>query len=278
MTTRTLITGGSGFIGRHVVASLARRGIETHTCARRADAAPGVPHHRVELTSPGAADELLARVRPGRLLHLAWAVEPGQYWHAPRNEDWREASLWLGRAASRHGVERFVGVGTCAEYDLTHEPGRPRREDDPLGADNAYGRAKLQTFGALARLFARSPTRFAWARLFHLHGEGEAEGRLGSALRRAANGGPAVTLATPRALRDYADVRDIAEALARLLLGDPEGAVNLASGRPRAIADVAAEIAGDASAFDASSAAGEGDILTADVTRARAWGLIGARR
>jgi len=79
--SRLLVTGAGGLIGRQIVVP------------------PGWELVRgdVDLLRDGAAQELVARVRPSHLLHLAWETEHGRFWHAPENVEWVAASLRLLR-------------------------------------------------------------------------------------------------------------------------------------------------------------------------------------
>ena len=107
---RVLLTGASGFIGRHVVPLLKSREFEVHAISRS----------RADLLIPGVAAALVESIRPTHLLHLAWNAEPGRFWTAPDNLDWVAASLGLHRSFAALGGGRAVFAGSCAEYDWTH--------------------------------------------------------------------------------------------------------------------------------------------------------------
>src|SRR4051794_32427657 len=115
--TRIIITGASGFVGRHVLPVLLRAGCEVHTAGRSRPVVDVGTHHGADLLDPTVPLRLLGEVRPEIVLHLAWTVEHGRFWTAPENLDWVAATLRLARAAESVGVRRFVGLGTCVEYD-----------------------------------------------------------------------------------------------------------------------------------------------------------------
>ena len=73
MTINVLATGCSGFLGRHCMEALVRNGFRVHAVTRspHADAADGVTWHNLDLHVPGAAEGLIAELRPSHLLHLA---------------------------------------------------------------------------------------------------------------------------------------------------------------------------------------------------------------
>lgn len=78
---RVLVTGASGFIGRHAVPRLCEKGYEVH-CVTSGKAAAGdeaIIWHRTDLMDQVQSDRLFAEVRPTHLLHFAWYTEPGKF-------------------------------------------------------------------------------------------------------------------------------------------------------------------------------------------------------
>jgi len=70
---RYLVTGGRGFIGRHLLARLVAQGAEVHATTRSATppADPHVRWWRVDLADAVATEELVTRLRPDVVVHLA---------------------------------------------------------------------------------------------------------------------------------------------------------------------------------------------------------------
>jgi nucleoside-diphosphate-sugar epimerase len=244
--TRILVTGGNGFVGRPAVEALLRAGFEVHVATRDGRAAqrldPRAAVHRADLLQEGAARELIAAVAPSAALHLAWCVTPGQFWTDPANLDWTAASLRLARAAAEGGVRRFVGVGTCYEYDWPTDD--PCVEGvTPLRAHTLYDAAKAGLAAVLRSYFAQTGVSFAWARLFYLFGPGEDARRFVPSLARALVRGREARCGRGLPIRDFLDVRDAGAALARLVVSDVAGPVNVGSGAPTRLADIAEKLA-----------------------------------
>src|SRR5438093_1344954 len=107
-----LLTGASGFIGRHCIEPLLARGYEVHAVSSRPNdggpSRPGLRWHRADLLQPGAASALLGALRPSHLLHLAWYVLPGKLISAPENFAWVTASLELIQRFAEHGGKRMT--------------------------------------------------------------------------------------------------------------------------------------------------------------------------
>ncbi|MEA2334601.1 MAG: hypothetical protein QOG40_1091, partial [Solirubrobacteraceae bacterium] len=139
--SRVLLTGSTGFVGRHTLEALVRGGHEVHAVARSAGPpTDGVSWHTVDLldpAAPGAA--LISDVEPEMLVHLAWYAAHGSFWSSTQNLRWVECSLALLRAFAAAGGRRAVIAGTCAEYDWSQEC---LDEDAPLNPATLYGAAK----------------------------------------------------------------------------------------------------------------------------------------
>jgi nucleoside-diphosphate-sugar epimerase len=228
-----LVTGASGIIGRHAAPALARRGWRVITASRHGG------DINCDLLDPGQRAQLMARARPTHWLHLAWETKHGHFWSAPSNLDWLAASTDLLRRFADAGGRRVVMAGTCAEYDWSHADGGPLSEDAPLKPATPYGEAKLALATALADFAAGAKLSYAWGRVFLLIGDGEHRDRLVPSLARALIAGKPAACGSGRQVRDFLDTRDAGAAFAALLAGDVQGAVNIASGKATAIADVA---------------------------------------
>ena len=73
-----LVTGATGFIGRHLTRRLRELGAHVHATSRRGiDSQPDreLDWHTCDLTDAEAAAALVARIRPDVILHLASRVE-----------------------------------------------------------------------------------------------------------------------------------------------------------------------------------------------------------
>ena len=214
-----LITGATGFLGRHVVAHGRARGAELHPLGRDMEDAAHV--RRV-------VDEL----QPTGIIHLAaTGVTYGEA-DLPallRTNAGGLANL-LAAAADMVRPPHVVCAGSGFEYALLD---RARRESDPALPNSAYGASKAAAT-AVASVFAtRLP--ITMLRLFSLYGAGESANRLAPYLIAKARAGEPVDLTPGEQLRDYLAAEDAAEAFWRALDQPPADGklriLNAASGQ-----------------------------------------------
>jgi dTDP-6-deoxy-L-talose 4-dehydrogenase (NAD+) len=217
------VTGGAGFVGRHVVRALTARGVEAVAVDRTGDVAD-----RVDLDAPDAAAALFARHRPDLVIHLAWYARPDDYLVSRENLRSLAATIALATAAVDAGCARLVAAGTCIEYPPS---GVPHRERDPAAPDTLYAACKHAAHGVAAQL-AAGRTSFLWARLFHLHGPGEDPRRLVPMVAAKLRAGEPAELTGGEQVRDFLRVEDAADALVALALSERQGVANVCSGAP----------------------------------------------
>lgn len=232
---RVLVTGETGFVGRQVAAALRRRGAEP---------VAGL-HPRPDLLDPVGRRMLVRHARAEVLVHAAWVTGTGLFWDSPRNLEWVAATLALAREFAAAGGRRVVFVGSCAEYDW-EAPGRVRwREDRACWPHSLYGESKLTAWIALAAFARKAGLSAANARLFNPIGAHEAAGRLLPSLIRATLASTPIAVGPAELTRDFIDVRDAGEAIARVALSDVQGPVNIGSGKGTSLAELAQCVAGD---------------------------------
>jgi nucleoside-diphosphate-sugar epimerase len=269
---RVLVTGASGFIGSHCLAALAGRDFEVHAVSQTVENHESIYWHQVDLLDRQRVLELMSRVCPTHLLHLAWYAVPGNYWTSTQNLRWVQASLDLLQAFASVGGRRFVGAGSCAEYDWTgleplFETSTLLKPASLYGACKHAFRIVLDAFATSANLSA------AWGRIFFLYGPGEPEKRLVASVIRALLRGENALCTHGQQVRDFLYVADVADALVTLLDSEVKGPINIGSGRAIRLREVIQEIGEQLDRQDLirmdslPTAAEEAPILVAGVER-----------
>jgi nucleoside-diphosphate-sugar epimerase len=242
---KVLVTGASGYIGRHTLQPLLDSGYEVYAIARPRDVDFGWPRDvhvfSLDLFDDAARQKVLTEVAPEWLLHLAWYAEHGKFWEANDNIAWLSASIRLLSEFAQHGGRRVVVSGTCAEYQWNGEV--CREVSTPLEPRSLYGICKATLFKFLEAAAPRLGLTYAWGRIFLLYGSSESEARLIPATARALLQGRPALCSHGQQVRDFLHVEDVARALVRILSSDVSGAINVGSGEAISIAQVVTELA-----------------------------------
>jgi GDP-4-dehydro-6-deoxy-D-mannose reductase len=218
-----LITGGTGFIGTALASAAARRGLRVSAPSRA----------ELDLSDAASVQRAIARWRPEAIVHLAF--------DRPEGDADVERSLAanlimlenIESAVARLGIDAsWVVAGSAAEYGVPPEAA-PMDETTPLEPVSAYGRVKAAL--ATAALAGERPP--VWLRSFNVTGPGQPRGfpvsdwiaRLVECERA---GGGMLRTGRLDLVRDFLDVRDLAEAHLAALALAPGTVVNLCSGIP----------------------------------------------
>lgn len=258
-----LMTGATGFIGRHLASSLAGHGWVVVSLQRSSVVVDGVNE---AIIVPEFSPSAIAAALSGRhfqlIFHLAgYGVKPDE-----RDIDMMfninvDVTRAVVRQAGICGAEAVVVAGSGAEYDFANADG-PVSEHCALQSRSLYGASKaagsltaLATAGALG-------LPLAVARLFGVFGPGEAPHRLLPSLVGALSSNERVHLSPGLQRRDILHVQDAVDALVAVALRirrDPQQlAVNVCSGDAPTVREFAEAVA---DAVDAPrSLLGFGDI------------------
>jgi GDP-4-dehydro-6-deoxy-D-mannose reductase len=243
---RALVTGGSGFVGHHLIAHLSAEGDDVITC----DRSPLPDGEVLDITDGAATQALVERVRPEVIYHLAGWADVGGSWKAPV-EAFRanaEGTLNVLQAATAVGVDRVLAVSSADVYGAVSEAELPLTEDSALRPASPYAASKVAAdfLGLQAWLGRRLPV--LRVRAFNHLGPGQTDKFVAPALasriaRNEVEGGDVITIGNLSARRDFTDVRDVVRAY-RLLVehGEPGEVYNVCSGRDVAVQELADDL------------------------------------
>ena len=243
---RCLITGATGFVGRHLVDALRAAGYECAGVAR--DSVPAdIPVHVADLTDPRATEDVLTAVRPEWVFHLAGYANTGRSFREP-------AAAWAGNltatqnlydAVARSGLRpRILYVSSGLVYGDAGPGEHVCTEDTPLQPASPYAASK-----AAADLLSYQQTRspgldVVRVRPFNQIGPGQSADYAAPNFARqvvAVERGQATAIQVGdlNGRRDLTDVRDMVKAYIRLLEVGRTGEVyNAGSGRTYRMQDV----------------------------------------
>ena len=143
-----LVTGGSGFIGGHLLDRLAGEGAQVRCLLRPTSSRRYVPSGAEVVSADLATGEGLDEALRGvdTVIHLAGVTKP----RVPQEYEtgnFRATEVLLGACG---GCRRFVHVSSLAAAGPS-ETGKPLREDAPAHPVSAYGRSKWKAEEAVRK-------------------------------------------------------------------------------------------------------------------------------
>jgi dTDP-4-dehydrorhamnose reductase len=127
---KVLITGGTGLVGSHLLASVPH-GVDVEVTWRTAAPPDGVVGHRVELSDGPSTVELFDRIRPEVVVHTAYSLS--------LERDVVQAATHVAASCREVGAA-LVHLSTDVVFGGDRAP---YVESDPVAPINAYGRAKV---------------------------------------------------------------------------------------------------------------------------------------
>jgi UDP-glucose 4-epimerase len=247
-----LVTGANGFIGSALVRRLASESFKV-SCLVRKGSSPdrlrnglNVSVIAIDRYAPETLRAALDGLEVDVVFNLASAgVNPAD------REPWTllngnvQVIVDLLLALHAHKPERFIHIGSCAEYAPV-TPGHRINEEDAVRSTSLYGAAKICAFTYGSALAAQQGIPFAALRLFGVFGGGEASYRLIPYLVARLSADQTVDLTPGEQVRDWLYVDDVVDALILAASTDSlhqPGLYNVCSGEGISVRRLAEEVA-----------------------------------
>jgi GDP-4-dehydro-6-deoxy-D-mannose reductase len=255
---RVLITGATGFAGRHLVECSAGTGATTVGIGRRQGGAAETPagladYLAADLLDRGQAERAIQVSAPELVFHLAAEASVARSWEDPAGTIVNNllGTLNLLEAVRHHALRARVLIACSGE-----EYGVPERlpvdEDHPLRPRNPYGVSKASAELAADFYADTYGLHVVRARAFNHAGPGQGSDYVVANLARqiaaaeatsAGNGGFELVAGNLDVRRDFTDVRDVVRAYWMALDEADPGTYNVCSGKSVAVRDILAALA-----------------------------------
>ena len=227
---RILLTGATGFVGRHVEQRARLKGLT-------------VLPFEGDLREPGTTLAAVRAAAPDAVVHLA-SRKPSassDRWALLADEVAMAGNLFRALQEAAPAAALLI-AGSAAQYGAGARA--PLSESAPLLPVSAYGAVKTVLERACREEALRGGTRVIWARSFNCLGPGQQPNTPAADWARQvasaeAAGGGVVRTGSLDVVRDFLDVRDVADAYLALIASDFDGVVNVGSGRATRLEELA---------------------------------------
>ncbi|MDA4120823.1 MAG: NAD-dependent epimerase/dehydratase family protein [Thaumarchaeota archaeon] len=237
-----MVTGGSGFIGTHIVNELVSKGHEVRIFDRRVPKLRNVEWLDGDLRWLGDCDSAVRGM--DAIIHLAARISVDEsldyIWHYFNDNLMATVNLFL--AAAKHGTDHILFTSSCEVYGETPRKGATEKAlCDPT---SPYAASKYAAERAAFTFKKVHPKlKLAVIRPFNTFGEWQRPFRAGAVIPtfilEALRGKPLQIHGKGEQSRDFVYVKDIAKAQVKILEKQLEGIYNIATGQPRTINSVA---------------------------------------
>jgi len=231
---KIVITGASGFIGRHVMPVLIRNKDIDAVAVTRNKKNLSYINGQCEIIEHDLSNEDISIYKklgqPDVLLHLAWDGLPN-YASLHHYESELPKHYNFIKRMVKSGLKSVAVVGTCFEYGM--QSGK-LSEEMPVKLQTSYGFAKDALRRQLQFLGCEDRFKLTWMRLFYIYGEDQPANTLYSQLRAAVQrGDTAFNMSGGEQIRDYLNIGDVVKVIESLLVKNEDyGVVNVCSGKP----------------------------------------------
>jgi UDP-glucose 4-epimerase len=236
---RILLTGGCGFIGKHLLPLLDKHQILMFGRRDFEGNHNNVSYIKGNLSNLSEVEEKIVAFSPEACIHLAWEGIP-DYSFSTCLKNFN-ATIRLFDLLSRIDCKTIFGAGTCWEYGNLN--GQVKESSVPSNM-NLFASMKsgLQLSGQ--SIFNSHTTNFIWGRIFFIYGPGQREKSLIPSCFQTFKTDKIPELKKPNAINDFIYVQDAAKAIVKIIEAQNiSGVVNIGSGKPTKVMDVCKTIA-----------------------------------
>lgn len=210
-----LIFAVDSFVGRHVADELRADGYEVVGTSRRGTAS----HARADITVAVQVSDIVRSTQPDLVVQCAAATHSSE--PAELVAVHCAGTVNVLDAVRRHAARcRLIMLGTAAEYGNVPSNALPVPEEHAPAPASLFGASKLAASELARGAAAEFGLSITVVRPFNIVGPGlpqyYAPARLIHRVRHELGAGAILTVENADSTRDFVDVRDVADAIARL--------------------------------------------------------------
>lgn len=230
MKESVLITGATGFIGRHLIERLSMENVNIIAVSRNTGAFKNNPKVNCIYENLGNMDAITAALDKYNIstcFHLAWEGIPDFSFEYCRQN--LEYGLNILEVCKKLEIKKLIVSGSCLEYKRVNGF---VSETDSLDRDSLFAVTK-NTLHDFAHIFCRENNiTLYWLRLFYVIGVGQRRGSALPYLINCIDNGRLPELKTPYDANDFISAEDVADALAVFWKENPRQEVyNIGTGK-----------------------------------------------
>lgn len=234
-----LVTGGTGFIGQHVVKNIIKHNFDVLVLTRNEYAEQVFKNKKVKLIEVDLSDVIslkkrLFKFQPDICIHMAWEGIPDYSCNMSVKNLFN--SLNLFKILSETKCKKIICSGSCWEYN--QKKGQ-LDEQIHIEPDNPFIAAKHSIHLMGQEIAKANDMDFIWTRFFYVYGPNQKAHSLIPQIISTINSGGKLKIKTPHSKNDFIYVEDVADAILELLTKGKNGETyNIGSGYSTEIKEI----------------------------------------
>jgi nucleoside-diphosphate-sugar epimerase len=233
---KIFVTGGTGFIGKHLIDILTKKRHKVAVLTRKTNTKDlqNIVSIKGSLGNTKSWGKQLINFNPDVLVHLAWEGLPDHNFEISRKN--LDYGLDLFELITKTDCKKIVSTGSGWEYGV--QSGKLSENTTPIPFD-AHTAAK-HSLRMMGEEFAREYNMiFIWTRLFFVYGPGQRPKALIPYILSCLKSNQVPEIRNPDAENDFVYVEDVVNALYKLVVkSNRSGTYNIGSGRLTKVSDI----------------------------------------
>lgn len=237
---KILVLGSGSFIAQSTLISLVREGFSVVTVSRSTTNDEGIfEHYTGNCFDYQFLSKVVTEVNPDVILSfIGGSYTDGEYLNLV------QLNCGVLELLSRMSLEnvRIISLGSAAEYGAANI--NILVEDMEVSPTSDYGHAKAVQTALATGLNLELQQNVSILRVFNLYGVGTPSHAISEKIHQRVKRlprGAQLVLDDPEMIRDFVDVKDVADGLVSFIQSNPvAGIYNLCSGQPLSLAQLAA--------------------------------------
>lgn len=231
---KIFVTGGSGYIGNHLIKELAGNQILALTRERPlSESCASVEWLAGDLDQSDLWESDLIDFSPDVCIHLAWEGLPNY------SKEISEKNVQLGTkllsALQKTEVKKIVALGSCWEYGDAQGQVLETQDVKP---NSHFAAAKVQVCEMFSETCRSAGVSFVWPRVFFSYGPGQRDVALLPTVVAALENSELPTIKSPNSAQDFIYISDAVRAIASTAtVPSVEGIFNVGSGQLTQVGD-----------------------------------------
>lgn len=238
---KILVVGGNGFLGKAIFDRLSTEGHSVLKMDRNQSALVSPNTILGDISRPESYLDFLRDWKPNVVIQCAWVTGQKIYRDSDKNLNYHTDTVQFASNCIKLGVAHFIGMGSCAEYGIQHDP--CHAGVTPTQPNDLYGKKKLEAFTEIRNIAEGSGTRFTWARVFQPYGIGQDSERLVPWASARLSTGNEITVQNPNSKLDWISTRDISSAISWTISKNLPTEIDIGTGVGASVLDLLLNIA-----------------------------------